>query len=71
MPSHGVEIIDGIPVILRDGVMWAFQPDVPGAPTIKLGTYASSTKKAIWESSDSMGEWLKSHKNALASRSRK
>jgi hypothetical protein len=69
MPSHGVEIIDGIPVILRESVMYSFQPGSSGSQ-IPLGTYDSATKKAAWSSSD-LTEWLSSYRESLASRSRK
>jgi hypothetical protein len=69
MPSHGAEIIDGIPVILRDSVMYAFQLGV--APTIKLGTYDPATKTASWAMSDDIAAWLTSYKEGLISRSRK
>ena len=68
MPSHGAEIIDGIPVILRDSVMYAFQLGVP--PTIKLGTYNTATKTASWTMSDEISGWLSSYKEGLVSRSR-
>jgi hypothetical protein len=69
MPSHGAEIIDGIPVILRDSVMYAFQLGV--APTIKLGTYDAATKVAKWAMSDEIAAWLSTYKEGLTSRSRK
>jgi hypothetical protein len=69
MPSHGTEIIDGIPVILRDSVMYAFQQGT--SATIKLGTYDSATKTATWVMSDEITSWLASFKNSLISRSRK
>ena len=69
MPSHGAEIIDGIPVILRDSVMYAFQLGV--APTIKLGTYDAATKVATWAMSDEIAAWLSTYKEGLTSRSRK
>lgn len=69
MPSHGAEIIDGIPVILRESVMYAFQLGVP--PTIKLGTYDATSKKATWAMSDETNTWLSTYKENLISRSRK
>ena len=70
MPSHGVDIIDGIPVILKDGNMYAFQPGVT-APQIKLGTYIAATKKATWETSEAIASWLTSYRDSLMARSRK
>lgn len=72
MPSHGVDIIDGIPVILKGTVMYAFQPGIPVTGTsLQLGTYDSATKKAIWESGNSSNEWLTSYQHDLVARSRK
>ena len=71
MPSHGVDIIDGIPVILKDGIMYACQPGLTGQAQIKLGTYIASTKKATWEASEAMQSWLTSYRENLVSRSRK
>lgn len=72
MPSHGVEIIDGIPVILRESVMYSFHPASSGTTgtQISLGTYDSATKKASWSPSD-LTAWLSSYRESLASRSRK
>jgi hypothetical protein len=70
MPSHGVDIIDGIPVILKGTVMYAFQPGVLTA-TPALGTYDATTKKATWVSTDATEAWVASYKETLASRSRK
>jgi len=65
MPSHGVEIIDGIPVILKEGQMYAFQTQ----PPIKLGTYID--KKATWIPTEEMSSWLTSYQASMVSRSRK
>jgi len=78
MPSHGVEIIDGIPVHLKDGNMLAFQhgsslnSDAAAvvAP-IKLGTYDATTKKATWSPSDQMIAWLENFRTTMTGRSRK
>jgi hypothetical protein len=80
MPSHGVEIIDGIPVYLKDGNLLAFQHGsslnsdtaaVSVAAPIKLGTYDSTTKKATWSPSDAMTEWLDNFRATMTGRSRK
>ena len=71
MPNHGVEIIDGIPVHLKDGTMFAFQPGNTLTHQIKLGTYDSSTKKASWIPLDSMSSWLEEFRSSLSGRSRK
>jgi hypothetical protein len=79
MPSHGVEIIDGIPVYLKDGNMLAFQHgsslNSDQAATvvapIKLGTYDSTTKKATWSPSDQMAQWLDTFRASMTGRSRK
>ena len=77
MPSHGIEIIDGIPVHLKDGNMLAFQhgsslnSDAAATVPIKLGTYDATAKKATWAPSDAMGQWLDSFRATLAGRSRK
>jgi hypothetical protein len=45
MPSHGVDIIDGIPVYLKGAILYAFQHGTTliNSP-IKLGTYDSDKK---------------------------
>jgi hypothetical protein len=65
MPSHGVELIDGIPVILKEGQMYAFQTQ----PPIKLGTYID--KKVTWIPTEGMSAWLSSYQASMVSRSRK
>ena len=72
MPSHGAEIIDGVPVILRDSTMYSFHHGAsqPATP-IALGTYDSATKKATWNSPDALSGWLSSYREGLISRSRK
>jgi hypothetical protein len=70
MPSHGVEIIDGIPVILRNSVMYSFHPNNPSVQTV-LGEYDTATKTAKWVSSDKLSDWLTSFRESLAARSRK
>ena len=72
MPNHGVELIDGIPVILKGSEMFAFQPGVPNtAKRIKLGNYDAITKKATWDSTDDMKKWVEEFQTSLAPRSRK
>lgn len=70
MPSHGVEIIEGIPVTLKDGVMYAFQIETPSVTPIILGT-CSPTKRVIWEHRDSEATWLSSFRATLVAKSRK
>jgi uncharacterized surface anchored protein len=78
MPSHGVEIIDGIPVYLKDGNMFAFQhasslnsDAAPAAAPIKLGTYNATEKKATWLVSDQMAQWLENFRATMTGRLRK
>ena len=72
MPSRGVDIVDGIPVSLKGGVIYAFHSVAasPQVNDIRLGTYDSVSKKATWEpiSSDA---WLTSFREGLVSRTRK
>lgn len=80
MPSYDIEIIDGIPVVLRDGVMFAFipptgPPSATGAPTVpsspvRLGTYDTKTKKATWEITPQALAWKNAYAAALAPRAR-
>ena len=70
MPSHGVDIIDGIPVILKGAVMYAFQQGVQITTPI-LGTYDAATKKATWVSTEATAAWMSSYKESLVARSRK
>ena len=73
MPSHGVEIIDGIPVYLKGANMFAFRPEqattAVASQDIKLGTYDAATKKATW--TQPPDAWLKTFRENLAPRSRK
>lgn len=72
MPSHGVDIIDGIPVYLKGAILYAFQHGTTliNSP-IKLGTYDSDKKLATWENSDTNTTWLDAYRAQLAPRSRK
>ena len=75
MPSHGVDIIDGIPVYLKGANMFAFRPEQTAAaianavPDLKLGTYDAATKKATW--TQPPDAWLTTFRESLAPRSRK
>jgi hypothetical protein len=72
MPSHGVEIIDGIPVYLKGANMFAFRPEQAATATmadLKLGTYDAATKKATW--TQPPDTWLNAFRETLAPRSRK
>ena len=74
MPSHGVEIIDGIPVILKGSTMYAFQhglqtASITVAPII-LGTYDAATKKATW-TDVSLDAWVSAYREGLLPQSRK
>jgi len=72
MPSHGVDIIDGIPVILKNGIMYAFDSATkPGTPQIQLGTYNAATKVATWLASDTVTKWANEYQKNLIARSRK
>jgi hypothetical protein len=72
MPSHGVDIIDGIPVYLKGANMFAFRPEQAATVTmtdLKLGTYDAATKKATWIQPPDA--WLNTFRESLAPRSRK
>lgn len=73
MPSHGVEIIDGIPVYLKGANMFAFRPEQPttsgASQDLKLGTYDAATKKATW--TQPPDTWLNAFRESLTPRSRK
>ena len=74
MPNHGIELIDGIPVILKGNEMFAFQPgssQTPAAKRIKLGTYDVAQKNATWHNTDEMKKWVNDFQSTLAPRSRK
>ena len=75
MPNHGVEIIDGIPVYLKDGNMFAFQHasslNSDQTAPIKLGTYNATEKKATWLVSDQMAQWLENFRTTMTGRLRK
>ena len=83
MPSHGVEIIDGIPVYLKGSNMFEFRPEQSAAAIanagqdLKLGTYDAATKKATWSHVTSTGDvslmntWLTGFRETLGPRSRK
>jgi len=70
MPSHGVDIIDGIPVYLKGANMFAFRPgQTTSQPDLKLGTYDAATKRATWLQPPAT--WLNTFRESLAPRSRK
>ena len=76
MPNHGIELIDGIPVVLKGSEMFAFQPTSqnagqPNAKKIKLGTFDATTHTATWEQNDEIKKWLEEFQANLAPRSRK
>jgi hypothetical protein len=68
MPSKA-DIIDGIPVSLKDGIIYSFSQAGSGIPPIKLGTYKD--KVATWIKSEAQDSWLTSFRESLTSRSRK
>ena len=67
MPARGVDIIDGIPVILKGDAIFAFRPE--GGPEIRLGTYNLATKKPTWNN-DGLDVWLKGTRDSLTARTR-
>lgn len=68
MPSKA-DIIDGIPVSLKDGNIYSFSQVGSGIPQIKLGTYKD--KVATWIKSEAQDTWLSSFRDSLIPRSRK
>jgi len=68
MPSKA-DIIDGIPVTLKDGIIYSFSQAGSGIPQIKLGTYKD--KVATWIKSEAQSTWLTNFRESLAPRSRK
>ena len=68
MPSKA-DIIDGIPVTLKDGIIYSFSQAGSGIPQIKLGTYKD--KVATWIPSEPQSTWLTNFRESLAPRSRK
>ena len=65
--------MDGIPVYLKSGLIYAFQPEITGAPKdgICLGKYNPETKKATWETSVTTDSWLETFRASQTPRSRK
>jgi len=68
MPSKA-DSIDGIPVTLRDGIIYSFSQAGSNIPPIKLGTYKD--KVATWINSEAQSTWLTSFRETLTARSRK
>jgi hypothetical protein len=68
MPSKA-DTIDGIPVILKDGIIYSFSQAGSGVPQIKLGTYKD--KVATWITSEAQESWLTTFRSSLTPRSRK
>ena len=77
MPSHGVDIIDGIPVYLKGSTMYAFRPENGSSiaqADLPLGTYNADTKKATWLSvaeQPLMTSWMQTFRESMVPRSRK
>jgi|AACY02.7.fsa_nt_gi hypothetical protein len=72
MPSRGVDIVEGIPVYLKEGVMYTFQSCVADGPGPRLGTYDATTKKAAWDyDAANVASWLQTYRENLVPRSRK
>ena len=71
MPNHGVELIDGIPVLLKENEIFAFQPGSSQSKKIKLGHYDATTKKATWDNTEDMKKWVEEFQAGLVPRSRK
>jgi hypothetical protein len=67
MPARGVDLIDGIPVILKGGSILAFKPE--GGVELRLGTY-DVNKKGTWSRAE-IDTWLQTYRQTLAMRSRK
>ena len=78
MPSYDIETIDGIPVVLRDGVMFAFMPPAPGTDAtkqtpqtpVRLGTFDMKTKIATWEMTPQVEAWKTNYATNMAPRGR-
>lgn len=68
MPSKA-DSIDGIPVTLKDGIIYSFSQAGSGIPQIKLGTYKD--KVATWTKSEEQDTWLTTFRDTLMPRSRK
>jgi hypothetical protein len=68
MPSKA-DSIDGIPVTLKDGIIYSFSQAGSGVPQIKLGTYKD--KVATWIKSEQQDTWLTTFRDTLIPRSRK
>lgn len=77
MPAHGVEIIQGIPVTLRNGVMYAYQPGVAvtaTTPLIQLGTHDAEAGVTTWldpAATQQISKWKADYCASMSSRSRK
>ena len=71
MPNHGVEIVQGIPVQIRDGVLYAYQPGQTTAIPIRVGTYDAKTQLPTWESGDFLVKWREEYAASLTPRARK
>jgi hypothetical protein len=72
MPSRGVDIVEGIPVYLKEGVMYRFQSGTADGPGPRIGTYDATTKKATWDhDTANAASFLQTYRENLVPRSRK
>jgi len=72
MPSRGVDIVEGIPVYLKEGIIYRFQSGIADGPGPRIGTYDATTQKATWDHDTANAHsFLQTYRENLVPRSRK
>jgi hypothetical protein len=71
MPNYGIEIVEGIPVFLKDGLLHAFQiENLAYKSALKLGS-VNANNKIDWSSKEELESWLQTYRQSLTSKMRK
>ena len=71
MPNYGIEIVEGIPVYMKDGILYAFQiENLVYKSSLKLGS-VNTKNKIDWCSKEDLAPWLETYRQSLTSKTRK
>lgn len=71
MPNYGIDIVEGIPVYMKDGLLHAFQiENLAYKSALKLGSM-NANNKIDWSSKEELESWLQSYRQSLRPKMRK